>query len=154
MAIELQKNQIEPARQRALEQDIQELDAMIEDILLSSRIDASAHTTAHEEVDLLALAAEECARFANSGIDVSGEAVIVHGDPTLLRRMVRNLVENGLRHGALPLDVSVIKNGKRVVLQVTDHGSGIPAAAVNTIFEPFVRAAGTAAGRNRPRREG
>lgn len=146
MAIELQKNQIEPARQRALEQDIQELDAMIEDILLSSRIDASAHTTAHEEVDLLALAAEECARFANSGIDVSGEAVIVHGDPTLLRRMVRNLVENGLRHGALPLDVSVIKNGKRVVLQVTDHGSGIPAAAVNTIFEPFVRLPGSAAG--------
>ena len=40
----------------------------------------------------------------------------------------------------------MIKNGKRVVLQVTDHGSGIPAAAVNTIFEPFVRLPGSAAG--------
>jgi signal transduction histidine kinase len=51
-----------------------------------------------EDVDLLALAAEESARCAES--DVTGAPVIVRGDPTLLRRMIRNLIENAQQHGA------------------------------------------------------
>jgi signal transduction histidine kinase len=139
MAIELQKKEIDPTRLRALEQDIHELDAMIESILLSSRLDAAAASPIQEQIDLLALAAEECTRFATSEIDISGEPAMVLGDPQLLRRLIRNLVENALRHGKAPVVVTVRRNGERVELRVTDHGDGVPAAAVETIFEPFVR---------------
>ena len=56
---------------------------MIEGILLSSRLDALSEPEAKEEVDLLALAAEVCARYESCS--VSGESVIVRGNPTLLR---------------------------------------------------------------------
>ena len=146
MAIELQKHEIDPTRLKSLEQDIQELDAMIEGILLSSRLDASAQSLTRDEVDLLALAAEECARFSSGSIDVSGESVVIHGDANLLRRLLRNLVDNALRHGEAPFEVSVCRDGERAVVRVTDHGAGVPVDALETIFEPFVRVLGAQVG--------
>ena len=98
MAIELMKESAEPKRKLQLEQDIAELDALIDEILLASRLDAVQAREADEEVDLLALAAEECARY--EGAELHGEPVVLHGDPRLLRRMLRNLLENAARHGA------------------------------------------------------
>jgi signal transduction histidine kinase len=118
-------------------------------MLLSSRLDALAEPEVKEEVDLLALVAEECARY--EGCIVSGESVIVHGDPTLLRRLVRNLVENALRHGSPPVSVSVAQENARAALRVSDHGNGIPGSDTEAVFEPFQRgrhakAAGTGLG--------
>jgi signal transduction histidine kinase len=142
LAVELQKNNFDAARLAALEQDIRELDAMIEGILLSSRLDASTQSQTFEELDLLALAAEECARFTSNEIDVSGEPVMVRGDAALLRRLIRNLVENALRHGKAPVELKVFKEGGHALLCVTDHGAGVPADALAKLFEPFNRVPG------------
>ena len=136
--MELLKADANPARKAELERDIAEIDELIEGILLSSRLDALSAPEVKEEVDLLALAAEECARY--EGCTVSGESVIVHGNPVLLRRLLRNLVENALRHGKPPVGVSVSREDGRAALRVSDQGPGIAATEIESVFEPFRRA--------------
>ena len=138
MGVELLKEDADPTRRAALERDIAEIDELIEGILLSSRLDAIGEPEVKEELDLLALAAEECARY--EGCSVDGESVVVHGDPTLLRRLLRNLVENAIRHGKPPVSISVTREAGRAMLRVSDRGPGIAAAETETVFEPFRRA--------------
>jgi signal transduction histidine kinase len=140
MAVELMKERADPARKAGLEQDIAELDALIDEILLASRLDALKGLESEEDVDLLALAAEECARYENAELD--GEPVTVSGDPRLLRRMLRNLLENAKRHGAPPIQVRVSRAGNRVEIAVCDLGQGISESERERVFEPFYRHAG------------
>ncbi len=135
MAVELMKENADPKRKAELEQDIAELDALIDEILLASRLDALKGLEIDERVDLLALAAEECARYDNAALH--GQPVTVRGDPRLLRRMIRNLLENAKRHGAPPIEVRVARaeNGAQIV--VCDRGPGVPEAERERVFEPF-----------------
>jgi signal transduction histidine kinase len=68
----------------------------------------------------------------------------VMGEPRLLRRMVRNLLENAVRYGAgSQVDVRLAKLGETAVrLDVCDGGPGIPEAERERVFEPFYRIAG------------
>jgi signal transduction histidine kinase len=137
MAIELMKDSAAPPRRRALEQDIAELDALIDEILLASRLDAVGQLDAVEEVDLLALAAEECARYEEAELD--GQPLTVRGDPRLLRRLLRNLLENARRHGAPPIELRIAPSAGGAEIRVCDHGAGVPAAERERVFEPFRR---------------
>jgi len=143
MAVELLKENADPRRKRELEQDIVELDALIDEILTASRLDAVG-AGATEEIDLLALASEECARYEET--QLTGEPVTVRGDPRLLRRLIRNLLENARRHGAPPVEVRVGRAGSEVELRVSDHGPGIPDTEREGVFEPFHRFGGERAG--------
>jgi signal transduction histidine kinase len=143
MAVELLRTDADPRRRLELERDIAELDALIDEILLASRLDAVAQLEVDEDVDLLALASEECARYEGAALD--GRPATVRGDPRLLRRMIRNLLENARRHGAPPIEVRVQRQGSSVELTVCDHGPGLPAADREAVFQPFQRA-GTGAG--------
>ncbi|MSQ73171.1 MAG: HAMP domain-containing histidine kinase [Betaproteobacteria bacterium] len=150
MGVELLKGKPDPQREAHLEADIAELDALIEEILIASRLDAGAGLDVREEIDSLALAAEECARYDDCQLD--GEAAPLRGDPRLLRRLIRNLLENAKRHGAPPIEVSVRRGAQAggasrdgastVVLRVRDHGAGVPEAERERIFDPFYRLAG------------
>lgn len=137
MAIELMKDSAAPPRRKALEQDIAELDALIDEILLASRLDAVGQLDAVEEVDLLALAAEECARYEEAELD--GQPLTVRGDPRLLRRLLRNLLENARRHGAPPIELRIARGASGAEIRVCDHGAGVPAAERERVFEPFRR---------------
>jgi signal transduction histidine kinase len=80
-----------------------------------------------------------------SPLEAIGASLAALGDRTLLRRLVRNLVENARRYGGDgPVTVSVTQEGRRAVLDVTDHGPGVPEAERQRIFEPFYRLAGGA----------
>jgi signal transduction histidine kinase len=144
LTAELLKEVADPKRKADLEKDVTEIDALIEQILLSSRLDAVRDLNVREDIDLLALAAEECTRCAE--IDIMGEPVIVRGDPTLLRRMIRNLVENAQKHGSAPIEVRVHPQGRDAVLTVSDSGDGIPTAERERVFAPFYRPRGTRSG--------
>jgi two-component system, OmpR family, sensor histidine kinase RstB len=141
MAVELMKENADPKRKAELERDVAELDALIDEVLLASRLDAVKELDTDEEVDLLALAAEECARYENTEFD--GEPVTVRGDPRLLRRMIRNLLENAKRHGAPPIEVRVSRTAEGVEFSVCDGGAGIPDSERERVFDPFYRRAGT-----------
>lgn len=138
----MQKDGGDPARKAALATDIAELDHLLDEILLSSRLDTVEANESRETVDLLALAAEETARYDHVG--VSGTPIFVTGDARLLRRLVRNLLENATRHGAPPIEVDVAARPGLAVLTVRDHGSGVPVSERERVFEPFRRGPGAA----------
>ncbi|MGE4074763.1 MAG: sensor histidine kinase [Reyranella sp.] len=131
----------DPKTRQSLKQDIDELDQLIEQILLASRLEALPILEQLEPVDLLALVAEEAARY---DLGATGTPVTVSGDRLLLRRLIRNLIENARRHGGDgPISLSVERAGERAVLEVSDRGPGVPEAERQRIFEPFYRPAGS-----------
>jgi two-component system sensor histidine kinase TctE len=75
------------------------------------------------------------------------------GNPTLLKELVRNLVDNAINYtpsslehpGVITVRVLIDSFGKTLVLQVEDSGPGVPAVERDLIFQPFYRALGTAA---------
>lgn len=131
-----------------IERNIAELDLLVDEILLASRLDAQqADVGAAEPLDLTGLAAEECAQFSDPPwVELHAEfdrpPVLVSGVPRLLRRLVRNLVENARRHGDGPVQVHLAARGTLAVLRVCDQGPGVPPAERERIFEPFYRLAG------------
>lgn len=140
LALELSKETLEPKRKAGLEQDIAELDQLLEEILLASRLGAVNERMALEEIDLLALAAEECARYDEA--QLNGVSAVLQGDARLLRRVLRNLLENARRHGQAPVHVRVecgAGDGAIATLSVWDSGPGIPEAEFEDIFAPFYR---------------
>jgi signal transduction histidine kinase len=140
MAVEMGANSPSRSARDEIARNLQEIDQLVEEILLASRLDRDIDgASARTRVDLLGLAAEEAAR---SGAAVSGDAVEVEGDATLLRRLIRNLLENAAKHGAPPVEVVVRREGAEAVLTVTDKGEGIPPAERERVFEPFYRPSG------------
>jgi signal transduction histidine kinase len=134
-----------PAQRDALRREIGtnigELDALVEEVLLASRLDASTTLDRRDAVELLALAAEEGARV-HAG--VHGADLRVTGDERLLRRALRNLLENARRYGGDEIDVEVARRTGHVEVRVADRGPGVPEAFRERIFEPFFRLPGHA----------
>jgi signal transduction histidine kinase len=140
MAIELLPGAERPELKAQLYKDIEELDALIDELLMASRLDALDQSSRLEEVDVLALLAEEASR---SGADVGGEALVVRGDPRLLRRLMRNLLENARRHACgTRVEASVSAQHGKALLTVADRGPGVADAERERIFEPFYRPPG------------
>jgi signal transduction histidine kinase len=136
-------NEAQRAQLKAeIERNIRELDALVEEVLLASRLDAQREIEPMEPVELLALAAEEASRF---DAVVSGDDVKVQGSERLLRRALRNLLENARRYGGeQPPEVSVQATPTEARIAVRDRGPGVPEAERERIFEPFYRLPGLA----------
>jgi signal transduction histidine kinase len=143
------------ALREEVERNVAELDALIEEILLASRLDAADAPIAHEPVDLLALLAEEAARVqATLSVDdgtaptsAAGGPLTVDGDLRLLRRMARNLLENARRYGAgTPVEVRAWREPSGPAFEVLDRGPGVPEAERERIFDPFYRVSGRGEG--------
>jgi signal transduction histidine kinase len=141
LAVELLKNSADAERRKGLEQDIAELDWLVDEILLASRLDAVTEPLVAEELDLLALAAEESARYDD--VQLEGAVVTVRGDARLLRRLLRNLLENARRHGAPPTNVKIARGTGTAIVTVWDNGPGVPPAEFENVFRPFYRPTGT-----------
>jgi two-component system sensor histidine kinase TctE len=85
------------------------------------------------------------------GVDAGTPGVQVQGNPTLLKEMLRNLVENAMhytpstseRQGVITLRVLVDPYSRALVIQVEDNGPGIPPPEWELVFQPFYRALGT-----------
>lgn len=133
------------ALRREIDTNIGELDALVEEVLLASRLDGSATLDLSQPVALLALAAEEASRL---GAAVSGQDLQVRGDERLLRRALRNLLENAQRYGGGEVSVSVETAGPHsapgAAVLVCDRGPGVPETYRERIFEPFFRLPGHA----------
>jgi signal transduction histidine kinase len=139
LAVELMKASADAKHKSGLEQDIAELDWLVDEILLASRLDAVTEVLVTEELDLLALAAEECARYDD--VQLEGAVVSIRGDARLLRRLLRNLLENARRHGAPPTQVRIARDAgsDTAAITVWDNGSGVPPAEFENVFRPFYR---------------
>lgn len=140
VAAELMAEKAPPELAARLARDVSELDELVSELLMASRMEALPHPQRLEDVDLLALLAEECARF---DAEAEGTPVQVAGDRRMLRRMVRNLLDNARRYGGgSPVEASVGEAAGAALLRVADRGPGVPEAERERIFEPFYRPAG------------
>lgn len=146
MAVELASERPDERWLREAARDIDELDELVDDLLLASRLSGGPadSRSADPVVDLAAIVADECER---TGIPTKLESVSLRGDAKALRRLVRNLIENALRHGGRDVSVELQSTvGGGALLQVADRGPGVPDALRERIFEPFYRPAGHAEG--------
>jgi signal transduction histidine kinase len=143
-------NDAPPGQRERLKQEIDtnvaELDALVEEVLLASRLDALRDLEHRERIDLLGLAAEEAARVEATleATPQDGAPFVAVGDERLLRRALRNLLENAKRYGGDDLSVATSREAGHVVLRVCDRGPGVPQALRERIFEPFYRLPGHA----------
>jgi signal transduction histidine kinase len=141
MASELMGDQASPRIRAELNRNIEELDQIIGELLLASRLDAGVSQAIDPApLDLTALAAEECAR---AGASLEGQVAELAGDAKLLRRLLRNLLENAQRYGggsAVAVRLAQVDGGVRI--EVCDRGPGVPENEREAIFEPFHRVAG------------
>ena len=144
MGLELMEGEPSPAWRNEIARNIAELDQLIDEILLASRLDArESDFGTQETVDLTGLAAEECARSGAELVESgNGQTVVVQGVAKLLRRAVRNLLENARRYSDGPVTVEVGREGGMAVLRVRDQGPGVPPDQRERIFEPFYRLPG------------
>jgi signal transduction histidine kinase len=145
MAMErLKQNAGDSAAQAEAARNIGELDTLIGEILLSSRLQSGQAAFEKEPVDIAGLLAEECAAFGVEVTVPNALTSIVQGDAGLLRRLFRNLLENAAAHGGPePPEVRVIPAGPEVRVLVCDRGPGVPEGEREKIFEPFYRLRGT-----------
>jgi signal transduction histidine kinase len=141
MAAELMAEQAPAAIGAELRRSVTELDQLIDEVLLASRLDAGSPATQRlEELDLAGIVAEECARV-NAALEADPAEMM--GEPKLLRRMLRNLLENAVRYGAgSKVEVRLARMEDALCLEVCDGGPGIPEPERERIFEPFYRIAG------------
>ena len=127
-----------------IEQNADRLDALVGNLLDMGRLQAGSL-----EPFLRAIAVDEVAPVALRGLDdadhllisVPDDLPLVRADPGLLERVLANLFSNALRHsppGMHPM-LRAKEDGDRVVIDVVDHGSGVPAGLKEQIFEPFAR---------------
>ena len=129
------------ALRKEIDANVGELDALVEEVLLASRLDASQALEREDQIDLLGVAAEEAARV---GAQAGGDPVVLRGSERLLRRDLRNLLENAKRYGGDEITVDVTQAGKTVEVKVCDRGPGVPEAFRERIFEAFFRLPGHA----------
>ena len=120
----------------------QRMQRLVEDLLLLARVDEHVPLT-RAAVDLDDLAFEEGHRLRSATskrVDTSGvNAVRVQGDADALRRMLRNVGENAVRHASSRVDVTLVERGEEVVLTIDDDGPGIPATERARVLQRFVR---------------
>lgn len=144
-----------------VEESADRLSGLIDNLLDSSRLATGAvrprlRAVTYDEVVSRALAGLDgrAAVATQVDIDVDERLPPVLADPGLLERVVANVVDNALRHGApegVPPDepataIRASAHSDRVELRVVDHGKGLPKGAAESVFAPFQRLGDSASG--------
>ncbi|MCE4536596.1 HAMP domain-containing histidine kinase [Pelomonas sp. P7] len=128
---------------REIDVNIAELDALVEEVLLASRLEAGSAVGEMHPVELLALGAEEAAR-AEAAFEPETDSARVDGQERLLRRALRNLLDNARRYGGPEVELALRPVAGGYEFVVSDRGPGVPAEMRERIFEPFYRLPGHA----------
>jgi two-component system, OmpR family, sensor kinase len=126
------------------------MSGLVSDLLLLARADAGRRA-ATKDLDLAAIAAgalEEVQPLAGSRRIEShlDEPLPLEGNPDELHRLIRNLLENAVRHTPekATVELTARRDGDEALLEVLDDGPGIPADMETQVFDRFVRGEGPA----------
>ncbi|MES2890929.1 MAG: HAMP domain-containing sensor histidine kinase [Bacteroidota bacterium] len=146
----LQKRKLEEGQQQKLIQNtIQEanrLNALCNNMLLASQMEAGDNPVAMEEIDLTGLV-QDCVqdfvtRFPQRILETELEPEIsVEGDVLLLQMAVNNLIDNSIKYTPRESPVKIIleEHDKKIHLTVSDQGKGIEDSEKKKVFDKFYR---------------
>jgi two-component system OmpR family sensor kinase len=139
--------EVEKAMSR-IEDESARMGVLVEDLLALARLD-EVRDPHREPVDLTALAGDavDDARAVAPGRDIElhgpgNGPVVVDGDPGQLRQVLANLVRNALVHtpAGTPVEVAVRAHDGEALVEVRDHGPGLPTSDPGELFDRFWRA--------------
>jgi len=137
----------DPARYlRAMQSDLDAMSHLVDDLFLLATIEAGKLDVPRESVDLAEIADDsiEALQPVAGRKDVrlrleTDGGVTVLGGPAALGRVIRNLVDNAIRHAPEDSDVVVrVSNGAGALVEVEDAGPGFPPELLDNVFEGFV----------------
>jgi signal transduction histidine kinase len=127
------------ASKAALESDIADIEETVESVIDLARLGSSSEPS--ELIDLWSMVdaiAEEYPEASLAAKPASGARLICSAPPIVMRRAVRNLVENAIKYAG-EARLSIDADEELIVLRVADNGQGIPKEELDRVFRPFVR---------------
>lgn len=120
-----------------------DMELLVQDLLALALAEGATQAQATRLLDLDEIVLEEAARARPSTgtvVETIGvSAAPVQGDASALRRLVRNLVDNAVRHAAGRVTLMLVTNDDAVVLDVVDDGPGVPDEERDRVFDRFYR---------------
>ncbi|MEK8033312.1 ATP-binding protein [Ideonella sp. DXS29W] len=119
-------------------EDLDELDVMVKGALQSVKDSDIHENLADIRLDRLIERLTDAARSSGAPIELDVPPITVQARPLALRRALGNLIDNGLRYGGR-IDITAATSGPLAIIDIRDHGPGLPAASLEEIFEPYVR---------------
>jgi len=139
-SLRIRAESIEPEAERGrMIATIEEMTAMLDDTLALARSGRAAENL--RPVDISALADTVVEEFRVLGHDVTFEEGGRHKaavQPNMLRRAMRNLVDNAVKYAG-SAEVAVRATPGGIAVEIADRGPGIPDSALGSVQEPFVR---------------
>nr|WP_245638699.1 HAMP domain-containing sensor histidine kinase [Hydrogenophaga palleronii] len=145
-----ESNEVQPQRE-ALLRDLSEMARLISDLLESERLAGRHQALQREPTDPAALAREVLDELAVT--QAAARGIVLHAEsglPTLaldrirVRLLLRNLLDNALRHSAgapqpVALHLRALPTGQGIELEVRDHGAGVPEEQLPQLGQAFFR---------------
>jgi signal transduction histidine kinase len=127
--------------------DVGRLRRLVDDLIEISRLDARAEPVRRDPVELGGLVRSIVrSRWPDVRVDLATHRVDVTSDPRRIERIVGNLIDNAVRHGGGDAQVLVGARDGTAIVEVADHGPGIPPEAMPHVFERFFKADRSRAG--------
>jgi signal transduction histidine kinase len=131
-----------------IKKEVERLGDLVNELLQVTRAENDPASRDFKEVSLAALLSdvvddnrvEAEAHGCKLKIDAN-QAIIVSGDRELLRRAVENIVRNSIRYAPKDsaVEVHLSQRGRKALIQIRDHGPGVPDKALENLFRPFFR---------------
>ncbi|MCB5191535.1 HAMP domain-containing protein [Methylobacillus arboreus] len=135
-----------------IERETERLDELLGQMLTLSRLESGIGSEGSENLnlnDLLATIVQDAnfeAQSMGSSIQFHApQEIMLQGHYELLRRAFENIIRNALKYNKAgeTIEVSIKKDDKSLIVEVRDHGPGLPEAEIANVFQPFYRVAGT-----------
>lgn len=136
---------------RGIRGDIEELEELVDQVLITARLDLGNDeelALRQKELDLGAVAEASAKRFREThrGHELTlacGDDAVLVGDPKLIKRVIDNLLENSAKYASPsdgPITIEVRMSRTDAAVTVNDRGVGVAPDDVERLFEPFFRA--------------
>ena len=126
----------------AIGRQTRQLNRLIGDLLTVSKVETDEVDVVPSVLDVVSMLRDTLSALA-SQVQTSyqgPEIAMVFADPDHVERILQNYVRNALVHGAPPIQTQVVEESGSVIVEVRDHGSGVPPDFVPRLFEKFARA--------------
>ncbi|OGG98407.1 MAG: hypothetical protein A2508_05705 [Candidatus Lambdaproteobacteria bacterium RIFOXYD12_FULL_49_8] len=140
--IKLSLEFLPPSKRRdEIGEEVDQMEAMIDELLESARLESAYGVLAKQRVELGLLLSDLAHKETHPVQIKQTEPIFIQADPRRLERLLSNLIGNAVKHSPqeVPVEVSLSQSGLEVKISIEDQGPGIPEEDRPFLFEPFYR---------------